>query len=112
MSELQGLQARISDFTDSGTRIVAIAPDSVEQNKQVVEWLGLDFSILSDPQLKATAAFGLLHPDAAPGGGDLPRPATYIAEGGVARWRDLTDNWRIRPRPDQLLGALANLRSD
>jgi len=109
MSELQGLQSRIADFRASGTKVLAISPESVEQNDEVVGWLGLDFPILSDGELVATDAFGLRHSGAAPGGGDIPRPATYIIEGGTTRWRDLTDNWRIRPRPDDLLAALAGL---
>ncbi len=111
MSELQGLQSRISDFEAQGIQLIAISPDSVEQNRQVAEWLDLDFPILSDSMLTATDAFRLRHADAAPGGGDLPRPATYIIESGRIVWRDLTDNWRVRPRPDQLLAAIAQLES-
>ena len=110
MSELQGLQSRITDLQRDHTRVLAVSPDSVEQNAQVVEWLGLDFAILSDSDLAATNAFGLRHPDGSPAGADIPRPATYILADGVVAWRDLTDNWRIRPRPDDLLAALAALR--
>ncbi len=109
MSELQGLQSRIKELQGTGTRVLAVSPESVEQNQQVVEWLGLEFSVLSDSELAATAAFGLRHHDASPYGGDIPRPATYILANGVVAWRDLTDNWRIRPRPDDLLAALASL---
>ncbi len=109
MSELQGLQSRIADFTESGTAIVAVSPDSIGQNRTVVEQLELEFPVLSDNGLAATTAFGLRHIDAAPTGGDVPRPATYLIEGGKVRWRDLTDNWRIRPRPDDLLRAIAAL---
>ena len=106
MSELQGLQRRIADFRSRGVHVVAVSPDTVEQNAQVVEGLGLDFPVLSDSELAATDAFGLRHPDASVYGGDVPRPATYVLRDGVVRWRDLTDNWRIRPRPDDLLAAL------
>jgi peroxiredoxin len=111
MSELQGLQSRIAEFQEAGAQVVAISPDSVEQNQQVTEWLGLEFPILSDRELSATDAFGLRHSSASPEGGDIPRPATYILEGEVVRWRDLTESWRIRPRPDDLLAALRELGS-
>jgi peroxiredoxin len=111
MAELQGLQSRIDDFENAGARVVAISPDSVEQNRQVIEWLELDFPILSDAGLAATDAFGVRHDDASPEGGDIPRPATFILEGGAVRWRDLTESWRIRPRPDDLLTALRDLGS-
>jgi hypothetical protein len=51
--------------------------------------------------------FGLRHRK---GGldGDIARPAIFILdrEGRVA-WRELTDNWRVRARPDRLLEELA-----
>lgn len=109
MSELQGLQSRIEEFHGRQVDVVAVSPDPVQQNAQVVEWLGLEFPVLSDAELAATDAFGLRHADASPYGGDVPRPATYILADGVVRWRDLTDNWRIRPRPDDLLAALDRL---
>ena len=105
MSELQGLQSRIADF--GNTAVVAISPDSVEQNTKVIQQLGLTFPILSDSSLEATDAFGLRHADASPYGGDLPRPATYIVDAGTVRWRRVTDNWRVRPRPDDILRILA-----
>ena len=112
MSALHGLQARKTDFDAVGTRIVAISPDPVEENRKVAEKLGLDFPILSDAELAATRALGLVHE----GGGvppdfaDIPRPAVFIAEGGQIRWRALTDNWRVRVRPDPLLEAVADVQ--
>ncbi len=109
MSELQGLQSRMADFRSSDTRVIAVSPDSVEQNKKVVEWLDLDFPVLSDAELVATSAFGVRHPGASPSGGDIPRPATYIISGGAVRWRNLTENWRIRPRPSDILTVLSTI---
>jgi peroxiredoxin len=109
MSELQGLQSRIEDFRKAGAQIVAVSPDEVDQNRQVTEWLGLEFPVLSDRDLAATDAFGLRHAGASPDGKDLPRPATFILEGGAIRWRDLTESYRIRPRPDAVLEALRGL---
>ena len=105
MTALDGLQERIEDFEASGARILAVSPDSPEQNDDVATRLGLDFPILSDGDLVLTRAVGLLHE----GGGtppdfaDIPRPAVFIVQDGTVRWRALTDNWRIRVRPDPLL---------
>jgi hypothetical protein len=30
----------------------------------------------------------------------------YVIEGGVIRWRDLTDSYRVRVDPDDVLAAL------
>ncbi len=109
MSELQGLQSRIDDLRAAGLRVIAISPDPVERNRKVVAWLGLGFPVLSDERLEATDAFGLRHAGASPEGRDIPRPASYLVAGGRILWRDLTDNWRIRPRPDDILAAARSL---
>ena len=48
MSELQGLQSRIHDIRAAGADLIAISVDSVEDNRRVVEKLGLDYRVLSD----------------------------------------------------------------
>ena len=103
MSELHGLQLKIDEFRAAGYQVVAVSPDSVEDNEKVVLRLGLDYPILSDSDLEVTSALGLVHEGAAMDGGDIPRPATFLVEGGVIRWRELTDNWRVRIRADELL---------
>jgi len=68
--------------------------------------LELEFRVLSDPDLAAIDAFGLRHEAGGPWG-DIARPATIILDrGGNVVWRDLTENWRVRPRPDELLTVL------
>jgi peroxiredoxin len=109
MTELRGLQLSLSEFRDRGVEVVAVSPDPVERNLGVVERLGLEFPVLSDEGLALTRAMGLEHPGGGPGGATVPRPATFIVRGGVVRWRDLTDNWRVRPRPDTILAALSDL---
>ena len=96
-------------FGAQAARIIAISPDSVEQNRGVVERLGLEFAILSDARGEAMDAFGLRHVAGGPGGTDISRPGTFIFEAGRLRWRKLTDNWRVRPRPPELLAALEEL---
>jgi peroxiredoxin len=103
------LQARIDEFEAVGARIIAVSPDSEIQNAEVARNLGVTFPILSDSDLEATRALGLLHEGGAPppSFSDIPRPAVFIVRDGTIRWRALTDNWRVRVRPDALLEALA-----
>ena len=103
MSELQGLQSRIKNFRASGFQVIAISPDTVEENSRVARKMKLDFPILSDGDLTVTKALGLLHEKGGMGGHDVPRPATFLIENGVITWRDLTDNWRVRIQADELL---------
>ena len=109
MSELHGLQSRINEFEAAGFRVVAVSPDSVAENEAVARRLGLDFPILSDSELELTRALGLLHEGGAPDGSDIPRPATFLVEGGVIQWRYLTDNWRVRIQADELLEVARSL---
>ncbi len=107
MSELQGLQSRITDIRAAGAEVVAISVDSVADNRRVVEKFDLDFPVLSDPRAEAITAYGVLHPGGGMGGGDISRPAEFlIGPDGTIRWRQLTDNWRVRVRPDEVLQAI------
>jgi len=105
MSELQGLQLSLGEFEKRGIEVVAVSPDPVARNRRTVGRHGLTFTVLSDPDLALTRALGLVHEGAGPDGADIPRPASFLVRDGEIRWRDLTDNWRIRPRPEQLLAA-------
>jgi peroxiredoxin len=85
----------------------------VDDNCQVVEKLGLEYRILSDSDREVIEAYGLIHPGASIDGGDIARPATLIVDGaGAVRWRNLTENWRVRVRPDAVIEALAGLDAD
>jgi len=111
LTELQGLQSRLSDIRQAEAEIVAICVDSVQKNANVAKNMKLDFPILSDPELKAIDAFGLHHEGAySMNDGDIARPGVYILDrNGVVRWRALTENWRIRVRPETVLKQLAEI---
>ena len=87
--------------------MIAISVDSVEDNRKVVEKLGLDFAILSDADREVITAYGLVHQGASIDGGDIARPAIFIiGRDARVKWRSLTENWRVRVRPDQIIDAL------
>ena len=107
MSELQGLQSRIADIKAAGAEVVAISVDSQEDSRRVAEKLDIDYSILSDPRAEAITGYGVLHPEGGMGGQDIARPAIFLIDtDGVIVWRWLTENWRVRVRPEQLLEAI------
>jgi peroxiredoxin len=109
MSELQGLQSRLAEFRAAGAEVVAISSDSEEHAREIAEALGIDYAMLSDPALEAIDAYGLRHES---GGmdGDIARPATFIVDrDGRVAWRELTDNWRIRPRARDVLEVVKTL---
>ena len=79
----------------------------------MVEKLGLEYRVLSDGDREVIRAYGVLHPGASIDGGDIARPATLVIDAdGIVRWRNLTENWRVRVRPDSVIDALADLAAD
>lgn len=103
------MQSRLNDIKNLNAVVFAISVDSPEDSKKVVEANNLGFPILSDPDLKAIDAFGLRH-EGAGMGKDVARPAVIIIdkEGKIA-WKSLTDNWRVRVRPETVLEQLRGL---
>jgi hypothetical protein len=48
--------------------------------------------------------YDLLHPGAGVKGQDIARPAEFLVDSsGVIRWVNLTEDYRVRARPDQLI---------
>jgi len=85
-----------------------VSVDSIEQNRKLAEGLGLDYPVLSDADRTAIAAWGIVHAGGGIGGTDIARPATFLVEpDGTVSWRSLTDDWRVRVRPEHVLDVLA-----
>ena len=97
----------MDEIKAAGGEVLAVSVDPAEVTREKLASAGLDFPLLADPDFEAIDAFGLRHVDAGPEG-DLARPATFLidAEGRIA-WRDLTENYRVRPRPRQVVDQLA-----
>jgi peroxiredoxin len=76
----------------------------------VVDKLDLNYPILSDSDREVITAYGLVHPGASIDGSDIARPATFvIGPDGRVVWRNLTENWRVRVRPDTVIDAVEDL---
>jgi peroxiredoxin len=87
--------------------VVAVSVDTIEESARLAEKLGLEFQILSDVQEDAIRTWGLVHESAKPGGGAISRPAIFLIEpDGRISWRQLTDDYRVRARPEDLLVVL------
>ena len=107
MSELQGLQSRIREIHELDAEVLAISIDPPEMNGRVAAKHGLTFPILSDHNREAMDRFALHHKDSGLEGDDIFRPAVFILDReGRITWRKLTDDWRVRVRPDEILEQL------
>lgn len=109
MSELQGLQLSQDEFHRRRCRVFGMVVDPVETNAQLARDAGLEFPILSDPDLHATEAYGLRHKDGHDGHDIALSASVLIDASGIVRWTHVTPNFRVRPLPADILAAVDTL---
>lgn len=72
---------------------------------------GYTFTFLSDPKADVIRRYDLLHPGAGVKGQDIARPAEFLVDSSsVIRWVNLTEDYRVRARPDQLIEQAGELK--
>lgn len=104
------MQAHLEEIRRAGGEVLALSVDAVEKNAEVVRKLHLDFAVLADVELGVADVYDLRHKAGGMEGNDITRPAVFILDReGVIRWRSVTDNWRVRVRPETVLEELSSL---
>jgi peroxiredoxin len=89
---------------------VAISADPPETTREHLAKMGWTYTFLSDARMETTRRYDLLHAKGSPGGGDIARPAEVLIDpSGVIRWVDLTEDYRVRARPEAVLKAFDEL---
>jgi len=92
-------------------RPVAISVDAPELSEKLRRKAGYTFTFLSDPNTDVIRRYGIVHKGAGVTGYDVARPAEFLVDhSGVVRWRNLTEDLRVRARPEELLDATRRLR--
>ena len=87
-------------------RPVAISVDSPEQSADLRRKAGYTFTFLSDPNAAAIRKYDLLHKAGGENGQDIARPAELLVDkSGTVRWVNLTEDFRVRATPEQMLSA-------
>ena len=85
--------------------------DSPEESRDLCQKAGYTFTFLSDPKAEAIRRYDLVHAGAGEGGRDIARPAEFLVDSsGIVRWVNLTENYWVRARPEQILEAAKALR--
>jgi peroxiredoxin len=101
----------LNTFHQAGILPVAISVDSPEVSQDLKQKAGYTFTFLSDPKAEVIRRYDLVHAGAGIDGQDIARPAEFIVDGsGVVRWVNLTENYWVRARPEQILEAGKALR--
>ena len=107
---MRSFEKRLYDFDARGVRLVAISVDPPEVNRSHCQAQGYTYTFLSDPKAEAIRRYDLLHTGGGPGGIDIARPAEFLVDAsGTVRWINLTDDIRVRARPEQALEAIDKL---
>jgi len=90
---------------------VAISVDTPEINREMLSKSGYSFTFLSDPQAEVIRRYDLAHAGAGINGQDIARPAEFLLDAdGVVRWVNLTENYWVRARPEQVMEAARLLK--
>jgi peroxiredoxin len=84
--------------------------DSPEESRKLCQSRGYSFPFLSDPNAAVIGQYGVLHPKGGEDGRDIARPAEFLVDAtGTVRWVNLTDDIRVRARPEAVLNAIDRL---
>jgi peroxiredoxin len=103
---LRGIQKNLAKFSELGIRPVAISVDAPEVSKKLREDSDFTFTFLSDPNTDAIKKFDLVHAGAGENGHDIARPAEFLIDTtGTVRWLNLTENFFVRAKPEEILEA-------
>jgi peroxiredoxin len=73
--------------------------------------MGFTYPFLSDQKSEVIKRYDLLHKGQGEGGVDIARPAEFLIDPtGTVRWRDLTEDFRVRARPATVLEVFDGLK--
>jgi peroxiredoxin len=107
VTELQGLQLNYDELQKRRCAVAGVVVDPPETNADLIRQAKLEYSILSDPGLHTADAYGLRHVAGGPDGQDIAHPASVLVDGaGIVRWTSVTRNFRVRPTPTDVRGAI------
>ena len=101
----------MAQLEEVGIKPVAISVDNPEASRDLRQQAGYTFPFLSDPKAEAIRRYDLLHAGAGIEGQDVARPAEFLVDStGTVRWVNLTENYWVRARPEEILEVAKSLR--
>ena len=100
----------MAKFDGLGIRPVAISVDSPESSRDLCQKAGYTFTFLADPKAEVIRRYDLVHVGGGENGQDIARPAEFLMDSsGTVRWVNLTENYWVRARPEQILEVAKTL---
>jgi alkyl hydroperoxide reductase subunit AhpC len=106
MIELVQLERRHNDFPKRNTRVLVVSVEGLDDaRKTQADYPHL--IVLTDQGGTLSQAAGLIHPHAAPDGGDADAPTTILVDRrGTVRWLYRSPEVIARLSPDDVLRAI------
>jgi peroxiredoxin len=108
---LRGIEKSLDKLNEEGVRPVAISVDAPDVSRDLAQKAGYTFPLLSDQKVEVIRRYDLVHAGAGENGNDIARPAEFLLDStGTVRWINLTENYWVRARPEQVLEVARLLR--
>ena len=105
------MQQSLTQLEQAGIRPVAISVDTPAESRNLCQQAGYTFTFLSDQNREAIRSYDLVHKGAGINGQDIARPAEFLVDSsGIVRWANLTENYWVRARPEQVLELAKTLK--
>ena len=103
---MRSFEKKLPGFDARKIRVVAISVDTPAESEKLRKSQGYTFPILSDAKDDVIRRWDLVHPRAGVDGADIARPAEFLIDSsGKVVWVNLTEDYRVRARPEQVLKA-------
>jgi alkyl hydroperoxide reductase subunit AhpC len=106
MTELVQLERRHEDFPKRNVRVIVVSVEGFDDARKTQA----DFphvTVLSDEARSLSEAAAVIHPHAAPDGGDADVPTTILVDRrGTVRWIYRSPSVIARLSPDEVLQAI------
>src|SRR5919202_1037444 len=106
MTELVQLERRHEEFPGRNVGVIAVSVEGPEDARRTQAELP-HLTVLSDEARGLSEAAGLIHPHAAPDGGDADVPTTILVDRrGAVRWLYRSPSVIERLSPDEVIRAV------
>lgn len=117
MAQIGEVARRYQEISSRGAVMWLISGQSQKETERLARIRDVGFVHLRDEGLRVARQLGLYHPGATPMGvgalgfdDDAYLPTVVVIDaGGVVRWAQTTDNYRVRPEPETFLAVLDEL---
>lgn len=114
MAQIKEIAAQYRELEQRGVQVILISPQSEAHTRSLAKKFDVPMKFLIDVDNHAARILDVFAENGLPTGmqalgydSDVPMPTVFITDaGGNILYADLTDNYRIRPEPEEFLRVL------